>query len=404
MAAVSTDCQEFPIWIGFKGNNYPLVFDLSGAVPFELYLTIHRSAATEGVSRDIVLMKTDSVFDFPIALDKGLVELVDEATGQIVRHPPNNTDQAQTQQVASQPLIPSRALHFLSTSALFKLFHCMLQHIFTHWYGQSTSTTYDYVTSISAELPPSERKTLVSCGPLRSKAFTVVSEILMPPKLSISLSLGEIFHAPEGEDGTTSETSSLVIHITITNASTQCIILKTIGDQPHLKAPGEVTNPRSRVTADHPNLQNFSVVDQETQEDLISHPPLFTTPIAGGSRRSWPRKQFLALSPLERATRTAKLPGHRLVPSREYHVSLRPTGCWWTYGALDDLFGEGNAVFKRWPSAPSSHDAGKRRCNEILNNAVDIITGALQRESNWEKEAVMMMKKLKRYSSQKLLL
>lgn len=374
MAAANNDSQELPMSVGFKGNNHPLTFDLSGVVPFELYLNIRRSAEYERDSRDLVLLKTGSVLDFPVALDKGLVQLVDEATGEIVRRPHNNADQAQAQQVALRTvdsesfiILPTDVQHRDRATQTVPLhaapclrtfvqaehkYHLRLRdkYLGVRWWawGGLHESWKDH-----SELPPSERKTLVSCGPLRSKTFTVVSEIPIPPKLSISLSLGEEVHASEGEDGTTSGTASPVVHITITNTSNQPVILKTIGDQPHLKAPREVTNPRARITADRPNVQNFSIVDQETQEDLISHAPLFTTPVAGGSARGWSRKQFLALAPHERATRTAELPGHRLVPGREYHVSLRRTGCWWTYVTLDDLFGEGNPVFKRWPSTPT---------------------------------------------------
>ncbi|KAI1772788.1 hypothetical protein F4818DRAFT_444167 [Hypoxylon cercidicola] len=373
MAAVNTESQELPIWVGFKGNNQPLVFDLSGAASFELYLNIRRSAEVEADSRDLVLLKVGSVFDFPAALDKGLVELVDEASGEVVRRPRSDTNQAQAEQVTSITVnsesfitLPTdvqhrdRAIKTVSLNAAPCLcalvrpelkYHLRLRdkYLGVRWWAWGSPHE---LCKNSSELPPSERKTLVSCGPLRSKTFTVVSEIPKPPKISINLSLEEA-HASEGEDGAESEASSPAIHITITNTSSQHIILKTIGDQPHLTSPGEISNPRARVTADCPSVQNFSIVDQETQEDIISHATLFITPLAGGSGRGWPRKQFLALAPHERVIRTAKLPGHRLIPGREYHVGLRRTGCWWAYGTLDDLFGEGNAVFKRWPSTPT---------------------------------------------------
>ncbi|KAI4864616.1 hypothetical protein F4820DRAFT_470346 [Hypoxylon rubiginosum] len=380
MAAVNTDSRELPIWISIRGNNRPLVFDLSGAVPFELYLAIRRNAEGDADSRDLALLKTGSVFDFPAALDKGLVELVDEASGEVVRLPHSTTDQVQAQQVApttidpesfitlppdvqrrdrtiqTVPLHPAPCLRALVQSGL--KYHLRLhdKHLGVRWWawGSPHGPCKD-----GSELPPSESKTLISCGPLRSKTFTVVSEIPIPPKLSIGLSLGEDeTHASREDDSAESEvsspsSSSPVIQITITNTSSRPIILKTIGDQPHLKAPGETTDPRARVTADRPDLQNFSVVDQETREDLISDAPLFTSPLAGGSGRGWPRKQFLALAPGGRAVRTAVLPGRRLVPGREYRVSLRRAGCWWAYGTLDDLFGEGNDVLGSWPSAPT---------------------------------------------------
>ena len=374
MATVNPDNEELPIWVGFQGNHHPLVFDLSGNVPFDIDLNIRRSAEHERDPRDLVLLKTGSMFDLPVALDKGLVELVDDATGEIIHRPHKDTNDAQSDPVAHTTFesksfvtlptdvqhrdrtIQSVPLHV--TSYLRTLvqpehkYHIRLRdnNLGVRWWcWRSPNEAWDD----GSELPPSESKTLVSCGPLRSKTFTVVSEIPIPPKLSISLSLGEDMCASEGEEGAMSETSSPVVHITFENTSNQPIILKTIGDQPHLKAPGDVTNPRARVTADRPNVQNFSIVDQETQEDLISHAPLFTTPVAGGSGHGWPRKQFLALAPHEQATRKAKLPGHRLVPGRAYHVRLRQTGCWWRYGTLDDLFGEGNAILKRWPSEPT---------------------------------------------------
>ncbi|XXH00551.1 hypothetical protein Hte_006899 [Hypoxylon texense] len=373
MAAVNPDSQELPIWVGFKGNNRPFIFDLSGAVPFEVYLTVRRSVEDEAYDRDLVLMKAGSVFDFPAALGGGLVELVDETSGEVVR-PHSSTDQAQTQQAItlgpeSFITLPTdvrrrdRAIKAVSLHAAPCLralvlterkYHLRLRdkNLGVHWWAWGSPPES---CKNGNELPPPEPKTLVSFGPLRSKAFTVVSEIPIPPKLSIGLSLGEEeAYALGGNDS--AELGALlspVVRITITNTSSRPITLKTIGDQPHLTAPGEITNPRARVTADRPDVQNFSIIDQETQQDLMSHAPLFTTPLAGGSGRGWPRKQFLALAPHERVVRTAKLPGHRLVPGREYRVSLRRTGCWWAYGTLDDLFGEDNAILKRWPSAPT---------------------------------------------------
>ncbi|KAI0107465.1 hypothetical protein GGR51DRAFT_515574 [Nemania sp. FL0031] len=374
MATVNTDSLEFTIWVGFKANNHPPIFDLSGAVPFEVYLTVRRNAEDDADSRDLVILKTGSVFDLPEALEKGLVELVDEASGEVVRHPHNNSDQARSQQVAitktdtdsfitlppdvqrrdrpikTVPLNVTPCLRALVKPEL--KYHLRLRdkYLGVRWWawGGPPEPWKD-----DSEAPPSEHKTLISCGPLRSKTFTVVSEVSIPPKLSISLSLAEKTPVSEGKDGDESEASSPVIQITTTNTGGQPIILKTIGDQPHLKAPGEITDPRARITADSPNVQNFSIVDQETQEDLISNAPVFTTPLAGGSGRGWPRKQFLELAPNEQIIRMVKLPGHRLTPGREYHVSLRRTGCWWACGTLDELFGEGNAVLKRWPSAPT---------------------------------------------------
>lgn len=93
---------------------------------------------------------------------------------------------------------------------------------------------------------------------------------------------------------------------------------------------------------ERPALRNFSIVDQETKEDLISNLPLFTSP-APGRRRTLGRSQFLALAPQEQVVRTAELPDQRLILGRDYHVTLRSTGCWWTYETLD-LFGEGDGM------------------------------------------------------------
>jgi hypothetical protein len=372
MTADSKNKQEFPIWVAFTGNSQPLVFDLSGAVPFELYLTTRRSAADETDPRELILLKTDSVFDFPAALEKGLVELVDEATGAVVPYQ-ENTVNTEFEELASKSpndesfiILPTDVQQrdrptqkvLLDVAPCLRTmvkpgrdYHLRLhnKNLGVHWWmwGEHPRNYSD-----EKELPSSEPQTIVSIGPPRSKTFSVKAEVPTPPKLYIGLSLADQTNAGEANsDNAESEESSPVIRITIKNTCDRPIILKTIGDQPHIKEPGEITNPRARVTHENPNLQNFSVMDQETGEDLISDAPTFTTP-APGRGRGWPRKQFLALAPGEQVVRTAELPGHRLVPGQEYHVTLRSTGCWWTYGTLDDLFGEGNDVFKTWPEGP----------------------------------------------------
>ncbi|ETS80818.1 hypothetical protein PFICI_08347 [Pestalotiopsis fici W106-1] len=365
MAEIAMDSQELPIWVAFTGNSRPLVFDLSGAVPFELYLTARRSAVDETDPRDLVLLKTGSVFDFSAALDKGLVELVDDATGAVIpRH--RSTVETGAEEVTCQSLDdesfirlptdvqrrdrPTQKLPLNVASCLRAMvesgrnYHVRLhgKNLGVRWWKWAENSKL-YIDG--SELPPSEHQEIVSVGPPRSKTFTVKSEIPIPPKPYIGLSL-----AHTGESAS-DDASSPILQITIKNTSERPIILKTIGDQRHLKEPGEITNPRARVTHERPNLQNFSIIDQETKEDLISDAPTFTTPVPGRGR-GWPRKQFLALAPQEQVVRTAKLPGHRLVPGRKYNISLRSTGCWWTYGTLDDLFGKGNNVFQTWPPGP----------------------------------------------------
>jgi len=206
------------------------------------------------------------------------------------------------------------------------------------------------------ELPPTEPQRLISGRPLCSRKFVVVSEMARPPKLSISLSLAEEAHAREEGSGSGRssradfEALSPTIQITITNENDRPITLKTSGGQHHLLVPGEVPNPRARVTAKRPDVQNFSVIDYENQEELIINAPTFISPVAGGSGRGWQQKQFLTLEPQERVTRTVRIPGQRLVSGKEYHVSLRRTGCWWAEGTLEDLFSDGNAILKTWPA------------------------------------------------------
>ncbi|KAH8892353.1 hypothetical protein GQ53DRAFT_135850 [Thozetella sp. PMI_491] len=372
MAAFITDNQELPIWVAFTGTSRPLVFDLSGAVPFELYLSTRRSITGETDPRDLVLLKTGSVFDLPAALDKGLVELVDEASGDVIPYhenivqaaaeevTPENVDNESFITLPTDVRCRGRPIQTVPLNAASCLrakvqpgrnYYVRLRdkNLGVRWWAWGGSPT-SY--SDRNGLPPSERQTIVSAGLPRSKTFTVQSEIPLPPKLSITLSLASLAHTREGDgDEAAVALSSPIILITITNASDRSLILKTVGDQPHLKEPGEITNPCARVTHEHPDVQNFSIVDQETKKDIISDAPLFTSP-APRSGRGWPRKQFLALAPQEQVVRMTALPGHRLVLGREYHVNLRFTGCWWTYGTLDDLFGKGNNVLETWPPAP----------------------------------------------------
>jgi hypothetical protein len=375
MAAIAKDNQELPIWVAFTGNYRPLVFDLSGAVPFELYLTTRRSAADKTDPWDLILLKTGSVFDFSAALNTGLVELVDEASGDVIpceenlfqtrieKVTPKMVDDASFLTLPTDLQRRDRPIQTVALNASQCLrawvqpgrdYYVRLgdKNLGVRWWtwGQPPKSY-----SEDNELPPSEPQKIVSVGPARSKTFSVKSEIPIPPKLSICLSLADQANTGEVDnDKSHSEAPAPpAIQITITNTNDRSIILKTIGDQPHLKEPGEITNPRARVTNEHPNVQNFSIVDQETKEDLISDAPLFTTP-APRSGRGWPRNQFLGLAPHEWVVRTAALPDHRFVPGRDYHVSLRSTGCWWAYGTLDDLFGEGNNVLETWPPGPNA--------------------------------------------------
>lgn len=366
MTEVNPETQGFPIWISFTGESKPMVFDLSGAVPFELYVNARRNAVDETDPRDLVLLKTGSVFDFPAALNTGLLELVDEATGNVVTYH-DETAHIGAGKAVSESLddntfitlptdIPKRdrpiqSIPLSAASCLRSMvqpersYHLRLRDkdLGVRWWtwGECPRSC-----SNINELPPSERQTIISVGTPRSKSFTVKSEIPIPTPLFISLSLAD--QATIHEQGSNDKALPPTIKITITNTGDRPIVLKTIGDQPHLKRPGEITNPRARVTHARPALQNFSVVDQESKEDLISNLPLFTSP-APGRRRALGRSQFLALAPQEQVVRTAELPGQRLVPRREYHVTLRSTGCWWTYGTLDDLFGVGNRMMETLP-------------------------------------------------------
>ena len=367
--------EKFPIWIDLQSNYQLPAFDLSGTVPFKLYLHICRSAAHETDPRHLVILNTGSVFDLPAALDKGLVELIDEASGEVVRHL-GTADQVQqytpltTSSEAfvtlptdvpgkDRPIrtVPLQAASYLRTLVRpghkyrLQLRDKDLGVQWWAWGGPPESR------GTGTELPCSEPQRLVSSRPSCSRTFAVVSEMAMPPKLSIGLSLAEEALVP-GEGGRAdsealSPAIQITIAVTITNTNNQSITLKTSGDQPYLLASGEVPNPRARVTAERLDVQNFSAVDHEAQEELISDAPTFISPAAGGSGRCWLRKQFLTLKPQEQITRTITLPGRGLAAGREYHVRLRPTGCWWAYGTLDDLFGDGNAVLKTWPSGPT---------------------------------------------------
>ncbi|KAI1337773.1 hypothetical protein F5Y15DRAFT_425495 [Xylariaceae sp. FL0016] len=360
--------QELAIEIAFRGNNRPLVFDLSGGVPFELCVIARRIPEDKTDSRDLTLQKADSIFDFPAALASGLVELVDEDTGKAISYH-DNADQGQVPtsfHSDSFVTVPAGTHRLNSATQIVPLhvashlrhlvspehkYHIRLRdkHLGVRWW---TWVKPSGSPKEGDQLPPFEPETLISSRLARSKTFTVVAEIPMPPRLSISLASAEEPHSREGDGGTEAEVKPAPhIQITITNTNDQPIVLKTTGDQPHLRSPDETSDPRARVTNERPDVKNFSIIDQETQEDLISDAPLFTTPLAGGSGRGWPRKQFLELPPHERVVRLVKLPGNRLVSGKKYHVSLRPSGCWWTYGTLDVLFDEGNAVLKRWPSA-----------------------------------------------------
>lgn len=175
----------------------------------------------------------------------------------------------------SYPSTPSHSSHSLPTFAtgttLYKLCRCMLHRVFAHWYNPSTSTTHDCVTGISACVGggggalTNHGSMTVSCllpNAIHSFRVTVLQDVrcrvrnVRTTKAIDRFILGTRSLCFGWRGLCTYETSSPAIHITITNVGNQLIIVKTIGDQPHLKAPGEATNPRACVTDDRPNVQS----------------------------------------------------------------------------------------------------------------------------------------------------
>lgn len=363
--------KEIPIYLDLQGNYHPTIFDLSGKAHFELYLQIRRSVTSESDPRDMIIRRHGSVFDLPAALDKGLLELIDEDTKTAMRRPESkeqdehNQKDSPSQTSESFIKLPTdfrgrgRPIQSVPLGAAAVL-SPMVQpgHRYTlkakgndlgvqWWTWRNPSETQEDVDT-SASPEPTR---LVSTRPSWSRSFQVVSELEMPPKLTINLALAGEDHATDDKRSSESSKLSPTIQIIITNTHDRPITVKTTGDQHHLLPHGEIANPRSRVTATNPDVRNFSVVDQETQEDLISDAPTFVSPAGGGGKLL--RTQLLTLAPREQVIRTAKLPERGLVAGKEYRISLRPTGCWWTTGTLDDLFGDEDSTSMKWPSGPT---------------------------------------------------
>jgi len=361
------DQEEFPIIIELNGNFQPSIFDLSGTVPFELYLNTRRSVAHEQDPRDLVILTTGSIFDLSAALREGLLELVEDASKKAVPFHSNNVQVEEAQggitsqsfitlptdvkdkdrNIKSVPLYASSVLReAVRPGCKYRLQLCG-KDLGVKWWGWGSTPD---IGSNRTELPPKIPHRLVSGRSSCSRKFAVVSAVKLAPKLSIALSL-----EPDGNDIEKggNETREVMIRITITNVNDQSITVKTHGDQPHLLKTGEVPNPRPRITDPCPNIQNLSFKNQETQEELMSDAPTFISPVAGGSGKGWGRREFLTLAPREQVARTVRLPEQFLTRvctrGRKYRVSLRQTACWWAYGALDDIFGEGNKVLKTWP-------------------------------------------------------
>jgi hypothetical protein len=225
----------------------------------------------------------------------------------------------------------------------------MWQRYWGQWWGWGSPPE---IGSKGTELPPSMPQRLVNSSPTCPRLFTTVSVFEEPPKLEIALSLdpdGNVTNDLEGS----AATKEVVIRITITNANDHSITMMTRGDQYHiLHKTDEISNPRARITDPHPDHQNFSFKDLETQEESMPDAPMFASPVAGGSG-GWGRSTFLTLSSGEQVVRTFTLSEQFLervgTRGRKYQLGLRRTGCWWEKGTLDDLFGEGNKVLKTRP-------------------------------------------------------
>ncbi|ETS75747.1 hypothetical protein PFICI_12691 [Pestalotiopsis fici W106-1] len=362
--------KEIPIYLDLQGNYHPTIFDLSGKAPFELYLQVRRSVTSESDPRDMVIRRNGSVFDLPAALDKGLLELIDEDTKTAICRPESRErdehyqDDSPSQTLESLIKLPTdfrgrgRPTQSVPLGAATVL-RPMVQpgHRYTlktksndlgvqWWTWRSSSQTQEDV-DISASPEPTS---LVSHRSAWSRSFRVVSELEMPPRLTIKLALAKEDHATDDQNSSGSSKLPAPIQITITNTHDRPITVKTTGDQHHLQPRGEIANPRSRVTATNPDVRNFSIIDPETQEDFISDAPTFISTTSGGGKLL--RKQLLTIAPQEQIIRTARLLGRGLTAGKDYRISLRPAGCWWAFGTLDDLFGDEDSTSMKWPSGP----------------------------------------------------
>ncbi|KAK6219340.1 hypothetical protein LQW54_002328 [Pestalotiopsis sp. IQ-011] len=362
--------KDIPIYIDLQGNYHPAVYDLSGKVPFELYLQTRRSITSDSDLREMVIRRNGSVFDLPAALDKGLLELVDEDTQIAVRrdepkgqgdHDRNDspsqisesfiklpTDvRGRDRPIQSVPLEAAATLRpMVQAGHRYKL-RLRENDLGVQWWAWNSPTKTREDFDISAYPQASK---LVSTRPSWSRSFQVVSEIAMPPNLTIKLALAKEDHFTDDGDESGSNKPTPAVRVTITNTHDRPVTLKTSGDQHHLLPRGEIVNPRSRITSMAPDLKNFSIIDQDTQEELVSDTPSFVSPAPGGGKLL--RKQLLTLGPGEQINRTVKLPGQRMTPGKEYRISLRPTGCWWSIGTLVDLFGDETSTSKAWPTGP----------------------------------------------------
>ncbi|KAI0140351.1 hypothetical protein BJ166DRAFT_489214 [Pestalotiopsis sp. NC0098] len=362
--------KEVPIYVDLQGNYHPAVFDLSGKVPFELYMQTRRSVTSESDWRQMIIRRNGSVFDLPAALDKGLLELIDEDTQTAVRRPESEeqgdrdrndlpaqisesfiklpTDiRGKDRPIQSVPLEAAAVLRpMVQAGRRYKL-RLRGNDLGVQWWAWNSPTVARGDFDISAYPQTSK---LVSTRPSWSRSFQVVSEIAMPPNLTIKLALAKEGHAPDDGDDSGINKPSPAISVTITNTHDRPVTVKTSGDQHHLLPRGEVMNPRSRVTATAPDLKNFSIIDQDTQEELASDAPSFLSPAPGGGKLL--RKQLLTLAPGEQIDRTVRLPGQRMTVGKEYRISLRSTGCWWSIGTVDDLFGDETSTSKAWPTGP----------------------------------------------------
>ncbi|CAJ2504661.1 Uu.00g120550.m01.CDS01 [Anthostomella pinea] len=335
--------NEFRIWLDLQSSHHPAVFDLSGNTPFELHLQARRISNFENDPRELSLLTAGSLFDLPTALDKGLMELVDENTGNVVDqdiaslrtrpdHPKGlfltlpTDSRAQHHPVQSLALNAATHLRAMVEPGHTYRLRVRDNDLGVQWWGWQAGQSSPS-DSTQAELPPGEPRKLVSNR--------------CPPELSIGLSLAE-------DPGS--------VKVVITNPNGQPITVATRGPQMYISDSKAPPDPGNRITdGHHPDVRNLEIVDAETGQDLLANAVLRVYPVAGGSGggRGWSRGNFLTLAPGEQVTCVVGLPVQRLSPGKEYLIRLRPAGCWWTEGTVDDLFGEGNGVIRRWSYGPT---------------------------------------------------
>ena len=364
---------ELPISVRLETSHTPAVLDLSGALPFDIFFEVRRS--TSDLSRPMTIKTSSSIFDGPYAFSHGLIKLIDMRSNNAVDLTNLETDKTDetsdgscmssfiTLPIRSGPLrrfnydyrMPLRLAEivkdFVTAGHRYRLqLNDSLDLGVKLWYyGRYSNLTLGSPRS----LPQDPHLVKLVASKPSHRDFCVVQSLPKPPPVSVTMSLSMSIVYRSGFP-------PVKVCLSIANNGDRPITVSSSGDQPYITAEARsspVPNHR-RITSifPPPALKNFSIIKRQTGVDY-SPVQSSTCTLTSGSG-GWSRHGLTTLNPGEPLINEFDfLVGANAIRSSmggndDFTLKLRPTGVWWHYGTLDDIFGDKTALKTR-PGGPT---------------------------------------------------